>query len=1267
MDAHIRQECIKGLALWISRMPSRFLDDHYLRYLGWVMSDKVPGVRQEALLALTSLYQQPVLLAGFIHFTKRFEHRMINMALYDADVAGVRAQALELVTLLIQQGLLDHSLAQSLSQTLAETSLDTPGTTSHVTVAVCHSLQIPLPLTAPVDDAAEFCMCNRSGLSEDSHTLSCYDGQLARRLLVTSPLQLFFIPQLFHPHDQVRTSTAALVAWWLEQEWLPAFTGLDLATDVDPLGLDATAQLESEDSDAESEASVNGSEALDASLSELHIDEGSLDNREHHTPLQALTKPQARRLRLYKIVALVLDLFAQAGSMAESLPDRDVDHQLSALSQPTDGRPSAQAIIAALDTRVCAAAQGLGGEIPDLLDWKCLCLYASLDHSYVTPADLQTVAVSAPLTTPSKRGRGARKAGTTPSRRTGRNRGQPTPPTSAGTLTVALRSLALTETQEATFLDILAECLKNIVGLPATAQWVERGLTADTELSTAVGLGRNTARDRKRQLEQQEAQEELVGQLGQRLVALLPYLLSRYRADEAKVTKVLCLLTHGVLRLSVYLDMRKIKMLHALVGDLKTLYFKHHAPEVLQQIVSALRQVAVSGLLRDGGANEETLNTQADGDQPPLDIDSVGEAFADLAKDVTVEVDRLFKQLHQLNPVVPLAHTLLHQADQPLVRELAVALYRTGQLLQLFDLGLLTDSPAQQHESPEPASNATMFELTHQGQAMTKVVGPLVCNLLETVYCLPNAVAQGNCPLPAYAVMTQALRILFQQVLWTLYRAAKPSATPKALDDTTRTSPGPESASVHQLRCLQGYLVAQTTQWLTVNRPSTAMTLLKCLQHEMFHTLCQLHWLFISDATHPARSEALVSLRPVVPLSDQTVFTRFITATLADWFDTLDEAQLDPDQQSETPSDTDGAYDTVSSRAKKVANSSELLETSSDAAVLQRLLAHYHQSVGDYLRCIVLQLMDSEGLVTLVSYYTLLGGAYDELVRAACEQILQQAPPVPEVSLAEYYQVLKGRQRTIEAFGAGLTESFELWMNRCRHLTNGTVALARMFAQGLKAMMISHPNLPTVAPPATPGPHETPQRGPAHLTPQQQSYQLYRVVTSSVYKLHQEGLEYAVSKLKGYLRLENVAAAARLLRFFKAMVPLVVGVLTPSQAESLKTAADRMLQEHDISAIFPDSMEEDSLLTAKDWEPYHQYQRQLLKVAEKLGGGGARGVPSSIQSAGAAVVESASGSTRRNLKRQFEEVQEDTDQPDDGAVENVTSDRGSENEAENDE
>jgi hypothetical protein len=41
VEAVIRTECIRELGLWIIKYPDRFLDDIYLRYLGWQLSDKV--------------------------------------------------------------------------------------------------------------------------------------------------------------------------------------------------------------------------------------------------------------------------------------------------------------------------------------------------------------------------------------------------------------------------------------------------------------------------------------------------------------------------------------------------------------------------------------------------------------------------------------------------------------------------------------------------------------------------------------------------------------------------------------------------------------------------------------------------------------------------------------------------------------------------------------------------------------------------------------------------------------------------------------------------------------------------------------------------------------------------------------------------------------------------------------------------------------------------------------------------------------------------
>ncbi|CAJ0851497.1 21205_t:CDS:2 [Entrophospora sp. SA101] len=52
----IRSECIKELGVWVIKHPDYFLNDTYIRYLGWQLSDKSPLTRQESVKALSRLY-----------------------------------------------------------------------------------------------------------------------------------------------------------------------------------------------------------------------------------------------------------------------------------------------------------------------------------------------------------------------------------------------------------------------------------------------------------------------------------------------------------------------------------------------------------------------------------------------------------------------------------------------------------------------------------------------------------------------------------------------------------------------------------------------------------------------------------------------------------------------------------------------------------------------------------------------------------------------------------------------------------------------------------------------------------------------------------------------------------------------------------------------------------------------------------------------------------------------------------------------------------
>lgn len=41
IEPEIRMTCIRALGLWIVNYPSLFLQDSYLKYLGWTLNDKV--------------------------------------------------------------------------------------------------------------------------------------------------------------------------------------------------------------------------------------------------------------------------------------------------------------------------------------------------------------------------------------------------------------------------------------------------------------------------------------------------------------------------------------------------------------------------------------------------------------------------------------------------------------------------------------------------------------------------------------------------------------------------------------------------------------------------------------------------------------------------------------------------------------------------------------------------------------------------------------------------------------------------------------------------------------------------------------------------------------------------------------------------------------------------------------------------------------------------------------------------------------------------
>ena len=97
-DTHpeIRAICMGEIGTWIKNYHTMFLDDGYLRYIGWNLHDKHWDVRLRCVQALSNLYTSEEFASNLELFTNRFKDRIVSMTLdKKTDVA---VQAIKLVT-----------------------------------------------------------------------------------------------------------------------------------------------------------------------------------------------------------------------------------------------------------------------------------------------------------------------------------------------------------------------------------------------------------------------------------------------------------------------------------------------------------------------------------------------------------------------------------------------------------------------------------------------------------------------------------------------------------------------------------------------------------------------------------------------------------------------------------------------------------------------------------------------------------------------------------------------------------------------------------------------------------------------------------------------------------------------------------------------------------------------------------------------------------------------------------------------------------------
>lgn len=102
----IRAICMAEIGIWMRKFSCNFLDDSYLKYIGWTLHDKVGEVRLRCLQALLPLYATEELKGKLELFTSKFKDRIVAMALDKEFEVAVHAVRLVISILTIHPDIL---------------------------------------------------------------------------------------------------------------------------------------------------------------------------------------------------------------------------------------------------------------------------------------------------------------------------------------------------------------------------------------------------------------------------------------------------------------------------------------------------------------------------------------------------------------------------------------------------------------------------------------------------------------------------------------------------------------------------------------------------------------------------------------------------------------------------------------------------------------------------------------------------------------------------------------------------------------------------------------------------------------------------------------------------------------------------------------------------------------------------------------------------------------------------------------------------------
>ncbi|KAH7709190.1 Cohesin subunit SA-1 [Aphelenchoides avenae] len=87
----IRSICVTEIGNWMRVYPALFLEDSYLKYIGWTLYDKQPEVRLKCINSILPLYERIELVDKLQLFTGKFKERLVSMVMDRETEVAIKA------------------------------------------------------------------------------------------------------------------------------------------------------------------------------------------------------------------------------------------------------------------------------------------------------------------------------------------------------------------------------------------------------------------------------------------------------------------------------------------------------------------------------------------------------------------------------------------------------------------------------------------------------------------------------------------------------------------------------------------------------------------------------------------------------------------------------------------------------------------------------------------------------------------------------------------------------------------------------------------------------------------------------------------------------------------------------------------------------------------------------------------------------------------------------------------------------------------------